>query len=265
LGVARLDLTPLAVSLSPGAEAAIRVTGRDTAGDSMPGASVVWESSNPRVATVSPDGVVRGVGPGVAQLTARSGASSAAAVVTVTAPAQRSRLPERVTVVPSAPAPQPAETTARQQAAPVAAPVAAPPVVPAAPAPARDTVVARDTPRVNLEPPPPSPRPVDPRPEIERTLENYRRAIESRDLSRLKAAYPGLTAEQEEAWQGFFGNVTQLTATLSVQDLQVSGDRAQATLSGTYAFHSGSRQVQRVELVAGLERGPDGWRLVSIK
>jgi hypothetical protein len=109
------------------------------------------------------------------------------------------------------------------------------------------------------------PAPVDPRPEIEARLEAYRRAIESRDLTRLRAAYPGLTAEQESAWRGFFANVSQLSATLSMQDLRTTGDRAEASVSGTYEFRSDTHQTQHVQFVAGFERGPAGWRLISIK
>jgi hypothetical protein len=219
------------------------------------GAAVGWASSNPLVATVSAQGLVRAVAPGVAQLTARSGASSAAAVVTVAARPQRSTVPEQVAAAPVPAAPAAGQT----QPAPVPpAPAAVTPVAPAPVSAARDTEKA-----VEVAPPPL--KPVDPRPDIERALDTYRRAIESRDLGQLRLAYPGLTPDQERAWRDFFGNVSQLSATLSLKDLQVSGDRAQATVTGTYEYRSRTRQTQHVEFAAGFERRPAGWRLVSVK
>ncbi len=119
--------------------------------------------------------------------------------------------------------------------------------------------------RVTVEETPPPPRLVDPRPEIERALDAYRRAIESRDLAQLRAAYPGMSADQERAWRVFFGNVTELSAALKMQDLQVSGDRAQANVAGTYDFRSRTRQTQHVAFLAAFERGAAGWRLMTIK
>ena len=110
-----------------------------------------------------------------------------------------------------------------------------------------------------------APPPSDPPPDIERGVESYRRAIESSDLTRLKAAYPGLTAEQGKAWSAFFANVTDLSATLKIEDLQVAGDRAQARVAATYEFRSGTKQTQQVEQTAVFERGATGWRLISIK
>jgi hypothetical protein len=110
-----------------------------------------------------------------------------------------------------------------------------------------------------------APRIVDARPEIERTIETYRLAIESRDLARLRAAYPGLTPEQERAWQDFYSNASELTAAFRVQDVQISGDRATARVAATYDFRAGRRQTQNLDLTMTFERGPGGWRLTTLK
>jgi ketosteroid isomerase-like protein len=111
----------------------------------------------------------------------------------------------------------------------------------------------------------PAPGAVDQRPEIERVIETYRRAIEARDVTQLRSAYPGLTAEQERAWRDFYGSVTELAATFRVQDLQVSGDHATARVAATYDFRAGRRQTQNLDLTMTLEHRLGGWRLSSIK
>jgi serine/threonine protein kinase len=256
--VARLELAPLSVSLAPGERVTIRATARDTAGNPVTGVAVSWASSDPDVAAVSSAGEVQGAARGADQITARSGSSSAAAVVTVTAPvapvAQAAPPPAvaRVAVTPATPS----QVVRDSVAAPVdvaaarssVAVVARPPAV-AAPAAA----------------PPAAEPPTNPRPQIEQALERYRRAIESRDLARLGTAYPGLTADQERAWRDFFASVSDLSATLKIQELEVAGGRAEAQVTGTYEFRSGTRQTQHVELTAIFERESAGWRLVSIK
>jgi hypothetical protein len=110
-----------------------------------------------------------------------------------------------------------------------------------------------------------APRAVDPRPDVERSIETYRRAIESRDLAKLRAAYPGLTTEQERAWRSFYSSASELTAAFRIQDLQISGDHATARVAATYDFRAGRRQTQNLDLTMTLERGPAGWRLATLK
>jgi serine/threonine protein kinase len=324
--VARLDLAPLSVSLAAGERVTIRATARDAAGHEVPGVAVSWESSAPNVAAVSSAGEVRAVARGAAQITARGGSSSAAAVVTVTAPVAAAPKPAaspgvaRVVLTPAAPsvavgatvhlvavardvsgaivpganarwstsdsnrvrvssdgivtglAPGLARVEAVVDGHPGAAMVTviAPPATPAAPvdvAAARDSVAAAARPAVAppVATPPAAQPPGNPQPLIEQALERYRRAIESRDLTQLSAAYPGLTQDQANAWRAFFANVTDLSATLKMEDLQVLGDRAEAHVVGTYEFRSGSKQTQHVDLAAVFERGAKGWLLTSIK
>jgi serine/threonine-protein kinase len=256
--VARLDLTPLSVALEPGQRATLRATARDAEGREMAEAPLTWASSDSRVATVSAGGEVRAVGPGTAQLTARTGASSAAAVVTV------ARRAPTTTVAAEAPAPpsRPAAPVTPPRAA-VESTNASPPAP--APAPAADTARPISSAVVPAEPAPSVARPVDHRPAIERVLENYRRAIESRDLAQLRAAYPGLTAEQERAWRDFFGSITHITATLTVRSLETAGDQAQARIAVTYEYRARANQTQNLDLTAALALRPSGWQITAIR
>jgi hypothetical protein len=267
--VARLDLTPLSVALEPGQRATLRATAWDVQGREISAVAITWESSDPGVATISPGGEVLAVAAGTAQLTARTGASFAAAVVTVarraTSPtvAAPPAAPARRAADVAAPAPAVRETTI---ATPAPAVPPAPAVQPAAPAPAvRDTTRPIVSAAVPEEPPAPVRPPVDPRPAIERALETYRRAIESRDLAQLRAAYPGLTAEQERSWREFFGSITEIRVTLNIQNLEISDDQARARLAATYEYRARAHQTQHLDLTAALERRPSGWQITAIR
>lgn len=85
--VAALVLTPAAATLAPGGSVALQASPRDAGGTVVQGSTVAWVSSAPAVATVDAAGVVRGVAPGSASVTATSGAATAAAQVTVQAAA----------------------------------------------------------------------------------------------------------------------------------------------------------------------------------
>lgn len=76
--VTALSISPTTSSIVVEGTATITPTTTPT------GASVVWASSNPRVATVSASGVVTGVAAGTAIVTATAGAYSASCTVTVT-------------------------------------------------------------------------------------------------------------------------------------------------------------------------------------
>ena len=61
----------------------LTATTRDASGTVLTGRAVTWATNAPAVATVSPEGVVRGVGPGTATITATSEAKSGTASITV--------------------------------------------------------------------------------------------------------------------------------------------------------------------------------------
>lgn len=89
-----------------------------------------WSSSNPAIATVSAEGIVTGVAPGAAQITAKytgpAGTSQASAAVTVT----QSNVTPVPTLTPTPTAAPTAQPTATPTGKPTAAPTAQPTVAP---------------------------------------------------------------------------------------------------------------------------------------
>src|SRR5688500_10759208 len=73
----------MALAVGDVAPVAAQVVDRD--GRVMQGQAVVFSTDNASVATVGTDGMVRGVAPGTANISAASGASSATVRITVTA------------------------------------------------------------------------------------------------------------------------------------------------------------------------------------
>ncbi len=198
--VVSLEISPRRGAILVGATLRLSATPRDDAGTAAGGRPVTWTSSSAAVARVSSDGVVMGMAPGSATITATSGSATARVAVTVEAPA------------------------------------------------------AAD-----------DPGPANPRPEIEQLLETYRRAIESRDLDRLRAAYPGMTADQEQAWRSFFSNVSALQATLEIVELDVSGDTARARVEATYEYRINRAETQTFVFTASFRRRPDGWQMDQVQ
>ncbi len=83
--VSAVAVAPSAVSLIVGGRAQLTVAARDARGNTMRGRPVTWTTSDRTLATVSPDGAVAGLRPGLVIITARVDAESASATVTVTA------------------------------------------------------------------------------------------------------------------------------------------------------------------------------------
>ena len=83
--VAAVAVTPSAVSLQVGGRTQLTVAARDARGNALRGRPVTWATSDRTLATVSPDGAVAALRPGLVIITARVEAESATAAVTVTA------------------------------------------------------------------------------------------------------------------------------------------------------------------------------------
>ena len=78
-----LEITPTDPIVEQGARVRLRATLRDAGGAPMPSRPLTWSSSNDEVAIVSSNGVVVGVAPGVATITASADAVSATISVIV--------------------------------------------------------------------------------------------------------------------------------------------------------------------------------------
>ncbi len=83
--VATVAVAPAALSLQVGGRAQLSAAARDARGDTLRGRPVTWTTSDRTLATVSPDGTVAALRPGLVTITARIEAESAAAAITVTA------------------------------------------------------------------------------------------------------------------------------------------------------------------------------------
>lgn len=94
--VASVTITPTIKNVSIGDTVRLVATLKDAAGNVLTGRTVTWTSSSPTVATVNTTGLVTGVAPGTAAITATSEGKSGVAVMTVLVPVAS------VTIAPSA-------------------------------------------------------------------------------------------------------------------------------------------------------------------
>ena len=83
--VATVSVSPATASVAAGNSVPLSATPKDSAGHPLSGRVVSWATSDAGVATVSTSGVVTGVAPGSATITATSEGKSGTAAVTVTA------------------------------------------------------------------------------------------------------------------------------------------------------------------------------------
>jgi len=97
--VATVGVNPATASVPVGQTATLSAVIKDAAGNTLTGRTVAWTTSAAAVATVSTSGVVTGVAPGTATITATSEGKSGTAAITVPAIAVGS-----VAVAPTAPA-----------------------------------------------------------------------------------------------------------------------------------------------------------------
>src|SRR5256714_170731 len=82
--VATVDVTPPTATVQAGQTAQLTATPRDANGAALSGRTVTWSSSNTSVATVTSAGLVSGVTPGSATITAASEGKSGTSSITVT-------------------------------------------------------------------------------------------------------------------------------------------------------------------------------------
>ncbi|HEU4763069.1 MAG TPA: protein kinase [Gemmatimonadales bacterium] len=173
--------------------------------------------------------------------------------------------------------PPPAVTdTVRTAPAPKApAERAAPRKRPVREASAPPVEVAREAP-VRPAAPRPAPLPADPRTDtiatraaIDVVIDNFRRAIESRDLARVTLAYPGLTVKQQREFSELFARADNLRMTLVVEKLnKLEEHSAQVTLRGSYQYedHQSHRnKLEDYKKKATLAFAAGSWRLSEVK
>jgi hypothetical protein len=126
---------------------------------------------------------------------------------------------------------------------------------------------------VSPPPPPAAPpetvaRRPEARPAVEAWLTSYASAIESENTARIRQVYPGLSASQEQDWHDFFNAVRSMDVTLSLAGLQVAGDSADASVTGSYAYQNvttGRAERQPVSLSIRFALTDGRWAVVRLR
>ena len=249
----------------------------------MRGVTVRWSSSNAEVVTVSAAGVVRAVTEGSATVVAQHAGLSARTTLTV------SPVPVAVLVVaPNRGSLRVGDTlqlaataqdlrgvalegrrTTWQSSDDAVASVTGSGLVRAVGS-GTATITGTSgggsgTARITVEAPPTAAAAPDPKAQVEGLLEQYRLAIESNDIDRLRRAYPGMSPDQERAWREFFDNASNLSVVFRVLDIVTESDAATARVQATYLFRSDQQQDPTATFTASFERGPGGWRLTAVR
>jgi hypothetical protein len=152
----------------------------------------------------------------------------------------------------------------------------------AAAAAAKTRATVSDSPKKEVVAPPPTPvvvtqpAPVaapprtpaaNPAADIGTVVSVYEKAIESRDISEVRRAYPGLTSAQAGQWEQFFRSVRSIKVSLSVSNLDVKGDAADARLTGAYDYISsaGKSEHQPANFQATFLHDGGVWKLMSVR
>lgn len=162
----------------------------------------------------------------------------------------------------SAPAPAPAPPTPP-------APVPGPPPSPAPLPKPTSTPVPRPSPTpapVAPDEPPAAPVTRSDAVQVRQALDRYVEAVQSRQTSRIQAAYPGITQAEVERWERFFqplSSPSDLRVSYDVEDgPDVNGDSATVMFMLVLDF-GGVRHPQ--PMTAMLVRAGDGWRLQDVR
>jgi hypothetical protein len=139
-------------------------------------------------------------------------------------------------------------------------------VPPARPRP-RPRRQAEPAPAPRTEPPPPAgPSPETDRQRVRDAVARYADAVQSRDLARVRGAYPGISAEETERWADWFsrfGAGDRLAVSQSIsRGPDVEGDRATIVFTLTLRYQG---QRHPVTSRGTLRRAGDGWVLQELR
>jgi serine/threonine-protein kinase len=121
-------------------------------------------------------------------------------------------------------------------------------------------------PQATQQGPPVAPAP-NPAADVGAVVAAYARALESRDLTAVRRAYPGITSAQATGWEQFFSSLRSLRVSLSVSGLDVNGATADTKVVGTYDYVTGEGKVlqQPVSFQASFRREGTVWLLVAVR
>ena len=109
--------------------------------------------------------------------------------------------------------------------------------------------------------------PDNPRPAITAIVNDYARAIGTRQIAEIKRVYASMTPQQQSQWESFFGAVRSIQAALDIASLSVDGNTAVARVTGVYEFISrtGRAERQPASFEATFERDGDRWVLRRVR
>jgi uncharacterized protein YjdB len=105
----------------------------------------------------------------------------------------------------------------------------------------------------------------DPETGVREALESYRVALESEDLGRVRQAYPGITAQQEDSWRGFFGAARDVRVAFRVLDLTVRDGSATARVRATLDYRTNQDASDVSDFLGTFERRGEAWTLVRVQ
>jgi serine/threonine-protein kinase len=103
---------------------------------------------------------------------------------------------------------------------------------------------------------------------IEEEVASFGRALESRNLARVRQVYSGMSPQQAQEWGAFMMNARNLRVNLRITALDVSDREAQAEIDGTYSYEdlqSGRAERRPVSFRATLEGEGTSWRFTSLR
>lgn len=117
---------------------------------------------------------------------------------------------------------------------------------------------ASSPPATASKPPVPTP---NPRAEVRTTLDNYVRAVETRDIGLLRQVRPGLTDEEISRTRASNEIKRSQKVDLKVDEITINGDEAQAVgrREDVIILKDGQRLRQDLKFAYTLRRGPRGW------
>ena len=108
---------------------------------------------------------------------------------------------------------------------------------------------------------PAAPSAPNPRAEVRATLDNYVRAVETRDIGLLRQVRPGLTDEEINRTRASNEIKRSQKVDLKVDEITINGDEAQALgrREDVIILKDGQRLRQDLKFTYTLRRGPRGW------
>jgi hypothetical protein len=108
----------------------------------------------------------------------------------------------------------------------------------------------------------PQPAPEDTPAAIRDLVAAYARALEAKDMARVRALYPGMSSTSEQQTRNALEDMNDLKVRLSTTGLTVDGTRAQARVTGEWTYRGG--RPLGINNVYRFERRSSGWVIIAI-